>query len=162
MATVSIMKASYSDLEIEALLAPIGGMGQYVKKNEKVLLKMNLLSGKKGPEKAVTTHPEFVRAVARAVRKAGGNPYIGDSPAGSFSKRSLTRAYTRSGIKNMAGEEGLPLNFNTASQKLAIPQGKRLQRSPICEFALTADTIIALPKLKTHSMQYMTLACKIM
>ena len=162
MATVSVIKATYSDLNIDTLLAPLGGMERFVKNNQKVLLKMNLLSGKKGPEKAVTTHPEFVRAVARAVRKAGGNPYIGDSPAGSFSKRSLTRAYTRSGIKNMAGEEGLPLNFNTASQKLAIPQGKRLQRSPICEFALTADTIIALPKLKTHSMQYMTLACKIM
>ena len=87
MAMVSIIKATYSDLEIEALLGPFGGMAQFVKKNEKVLLKMNLLSARKGPEKAVTTHPEFVRAVARAVRKAGGKPYIGDSPAGSFSKR---------------------------------------------------------------------------
>ena len=62
----------------------------------------------------------------------------------------------------MATEEEIPLNFNTAAQKLDIPEGKRLQRSPICDFALTADKIIALPKLKTHSMQYMTLACKIM
>jgi uncharacterized Fe-S center protein len=108
MATVSVIKATYSDLNIDTLLAPLGGMERFVKNNQKVLLKMNLLSGKKGPEKAVTTHPEFVRAVARAVRKAGGNPHIGDSPAGSFSKRSLTRAYKRSGIKNMAREEGIP------------------------------------------------------
>jgi NAD-dependent dihydropyrimidine dehydrogenase PreA subunit len=32
MATVSIMKASYSDIEIETLLAPLGGMAQFVKK----------------------------------------------------------------------------------------------------------------------------------
>ena len=91
MATVSIVKATYSDPEIETLLAPFGGMGHFVKKNEKVLLKVNLLSAK-APEKAVTTHPEFVRAVAKSVKKAGGKPFIGDSPAGTFSKRSLTKA----------------------------------------------------------------------
>ncbi|MGV7223120.1 MAG: DUF362 domain-containing protein [Nitrospinales bacterium] len=161
MAKVSIIKASYSDPGIETLLAPLGGMEQFVKKNDKVLLKVNLLSAK-GPEKAVTTHPEFVRAVANAVRKAGGEPFIGDSPAGPFSKRSLTKAYKSSGLQNMAGEEGIPLNFDTGTRKLSIPNGQRLQRAPICNFTLNADKIIALPKLKTHSFQYMTLACKIM
>ncbi len=98
MATVSIIKATYSEPEIETLLAPFGGMEQFVKKNEKVLLKVNLLSAKE-PEKAVTTHPEFVRAVAKAVREAGGEPYIGDSPAGPFSKRNLNKAYGRSGLE---------------------------------------------------------------
>ena len=161
MATVSIIKATYSNPEIETLLAPLGGMEQFVKKNEKVLLKVNLLSAKQ-PEKAVTTHPEFVRAVAKVVRKAGGEPYIGDSPAGTFSKRSLTKAYERSGLENLAKEEEISLNFNTSVKKLDIPEGKRLHRSPICEYALSADKVIALPKLKTHSFQYMTLACKIM
>jgi hypothetical protein len=35
MATVSIVKATYSDPEIETLLAPLGGMEQFVKKSEK-------------------------------------------------------------------------------------------------------------------------------
>jgi uncharacterized protein (DUF362 family) len=161
MATVSIIKATYSDPEIETLLAPLGGMGRFVKKNEKVLLKVNLLSAK-GPEKAVTTHPDFVRAVAKVVRAAGAEPYIGDSPSGSFSKRNLKKAYKHSGLENLAGAEGIPLNFDTGVRNLDIPQGKRLQRSPICDFALNTDKIIALPKLKTHSMQYLTLACKIM
>ena len=161
MAAVSIIKATYSDPEIETLISPFGGMEQFVKPNEKVLLKVNLLSSK-GPEKAVTTHPDFVRAVAKAVREAGGKPYIGDSPAGTFSKRSLKKAYRSSGLENMAGEEDIPLNFTTGIKKLDIPNGKRLQRSPICEYALNADKVIALPKLKTHSFQFMTLACKIM
>jgi len=160
-AKVSIIKTTYSDPGIEALLAPFGGMEQFVKKNEKVLLKVNLLSAKE-PEKAVTTHPEFVRAVAKAVRKAGGEPYIGDSPAGPFSKRSLKKAYRRSGLETMAGEEKIPLNFDTGVKKIDIPKGKRLQRSPICDYVLNADKVIALPKLKTHSFQYLTLASKIM
>jgi uncharacterized protein (DUF362 family) len=161
MATVSIIKASYSDPWIETLLEPLGGMEQFVKKNEKVLLKVNLLSAKE-PERAVTTHPEFVRAVAKAVREAGAGPYIGDSPAGPFSKRNLNKAYRRSGLENLAKEEGIPLNFNTGVNKLDIPEGQRLQRSPICDYVLNADKVIALPKLKTHSFQYMTLACKVM
>jgi uncharacterized protein (DUF362 family) len=46
MTKVSIIKTTYSDPGIEALLAPFGGMEQFVKKNEKVLLKVNLLSAK--------------------------------------------------------------------------------------------------------------------
>ena len=85
MATVSIVKGTYSDLDIETLLAPLGGMGRFVKKNDHVLLKVNLLSTK-GPEKAVTTHPDFVRAVARAVRKAGAEPHMGASRLDAFPK----------------------------------------------------------------------------
>ena len=77
MAAVSIVEATYSDIALETLLAPFGGMGQFVKQNEKVLLKVNLLSAKE-PEKAVTTHPELVRAVAKASKKAGAEPYIGE------------------------------------------------------------------------------------
>jgi uncharacterized protein (DUF362 family) len=161
VAKVSIIKTTYSDPGIEILLVPLGGMEQFVKRNEKVLLKVNLLSVK-GPEKAVTTHPEFVRAVAKAVRGAGGKPYIADSPAGTFSKRLLRKAYRRTGLEKLAAEEEIPLNLDTGVKKLDIPDGKRLQRSPICEFVLNADKVIALPKLKTHSFQYMTLACKIM
>ena len=161
MAAVSIIEATYSDIALETLLAPFGGMGQFVKQNEKVLLKVNLLSAKE-PEKAVTTHPELVRAVAKASKKAGAEPYIGDSPAGPFSKRSLKKAYKRSGLENLAQEEEIPLNFNTGVKKLDIPEGIRLHRSPFCDYALNADKIIALPKLKTHSFQYLTLACKIM
>ena len=125
MATVSIIKATYADPGIESLLAPLGGMKQFVQKNEKVLLKMNLL-GAKDPERAVTTHPEFVRAVAKAVKKAGGKPYVGDSPAGSFSKRHLNKAYRRSGIEKLTAEEDVPLNFNTGVRKLDIPQGQKI------------------------------------
>jgi uncharacterized protein (DUF362 family)/NAD-dependent dihydropyrimidine dehydrogenase PreA subunit len=161
MAEVSILRGTYSDPGIEQLLEPLGGMERFVQKEERVLLKVNLLSAK-DPQKAVTTHPELVKAVAIAVRKAGGHPYIGDSPGGTFSKRSLKKAYERTGLEALANEEKILLNEDTTTKKLNIQEGKRLKRSPICQYALNADKIIALPKLKTHAFQYMTLACKIM
>jgi uncharacterized protein (DUF362 family) len=161
MATVSLVRAAYTDFDLETLLAPLGGLSAFVRANEKVLLKVNLLSAK-APAKAVTTHPEFVREVARAVKKAGGAPYVGDSPAGPFAQRALDRAYRRSGFEKMADEEAIVLNRETGAAKVAIPGAKRLKRAPICDFMLKADKVIGLPKLKTHAFQYLTLACKIM
>jgi uncharacterized protein (DUF362 family) len=161
VAEVSIQKGTYSDPGIEGLLEPLGGMERFIDKGDKVLLKVNLLSAK-DPQQAVTTHPEFVRDVVMAVRRSGGHPYIGDSPGGRFSKRTLRKAYKKTGLETLAHEENIPLNYDTTVRKLDIPHGKRLKRSSFCGYALDADKIIALPKLKTHSFQYMTLACKIM
>jgi len=161
MTKVSIQKATYSEPGITSLLSPLGGIGNFVERGDKVLLKVNLLSARE-PEKAVTTHPEVVRAVARAVKEAGGSPYIGDSPSGRFSERALRKAYQLSGLEDVSKEEGVPLNWDTSSRRLDIPDAVRLKQSPVCNFVLKADKIIALPKLKTHSLQYMTLACKIM
>jgi uncharacterized protein (DUF362 family)/NAD-dependent dihydropyrimidine dehydrogenase PreA subunit len=161
MAEVSILKATYSDPRIEPLLEPLRGMERFIEKGDRVLLKVNLLSAR-APEEAVTTHPEFVRAVAVAVRRVGGHPCIGDSPGGTFSKRALRKAYERSGLEELASEENVLLNYDTGIRKLEIPRGKKLTRSPVCNYVLDADKVMALPKLKTHSFQYMTLACKIM
>lgn len=161
MAEVSLQKATYSDPGIEELLGPLGGMKCFVEAGERVLLKVNLLSAR-SPEKAVTTHPEFIRAVAREVKRVGGKPFIGDSPSGPFSKKNLIKVYRKTGIEALANEEGIPLNFDTDSRKVDIPNGKKLTLSPICNYALDADKVIAIPKLKTHGFQYMTLACKIM
>lgn len=161
MTKVSIQRASYSSPEMEKLLLPLGGMAHFVEKGDRVLLKVNLLSPRE-PEKAVTTHPEVVRAVAKAVKQSGGSPYIGDSSWGRFSEKGLRKAYRQTGLEAVSAEEDIPLNFDTGSSRLDLPQGKRLKRSSFCNFVLKADKIIALPKLKTHSFQYLTLACKIM
>ena len=156
---VSIKKTNYTEPDIASLLLPLGRMSSYIKKGDKVLLKINLLSAR-GPEEAVTTNPEFIRAVIREVKNTGGFPYIGDSPAGRFSKKILERAYEKTGIRAMAKEEDVPLNFDTGSEKVIITNGVKVNRVPICNYVLKADKIIGMPKLKTHSLQYLTLACK--
>lgn len=156
---VNILKFTYSNVDIPALLDPLGGIARFVNKGEQVLLKMNLLSARE-PREAVTTHPEFVRAIAREVKKAGGIPYIGDSPAGVFSRRNLSNAYYKTGIEEMAKEEGIELNYDTGSKKIDLKEGKKIKRVSICNYFLKADKIIGIPKLKTHSLQYLTLACK--
>src|SRR3989338_6333971 len=59
----------------------LGGISDYVKKGERILLKPNVLSAKP-PESGVDTHPEVLRAVARLVKEAGAEVLVGDSPGG--------------------------------------------------------------------------------
>ncbi len=158
---VSIQKSTYSDVDLESLLNPFGGIQKYIKNGERVLLKTNLLTPSK-PEKAVVTHPAVVSAVAQAVLKIGGIPYIGDSPSGQFTKRRLEKTYEKAGLKDLANKLGIELNYDTGSQKIIIPHGKKLKKTNLCNFVLNADKIIALPKIKTHSYMIMTLATKIM
>lgn len=82
MPTVSLVKCS--DYEQERVTAAIkeavdrlGGIEQYVKPGDRVLLKFNLLVVA-APEKAITTHPAVVRAMIRQVQAAGGVPLVGD------------------------------------------------------------------------------------
>jgi len=159
--TVCIQKTAYEDIDIKSLVQPLGGLPHYIKKGEKVLLKTNLLNATE-PQKAVITHPLFIKKVAEFVLKIGAIPYIGDSPSGPFTKRRLEKVYQTSGLTKVSNEMGVELNYDTSSKKMSIPQGKVLKQTRICNFILDADTIISLPKLKTHSLMILTLATKIM
>jgi len=158
---VSIQRNSYADIDFDSLLRPFGGVCKYIHRGDHVVLKTNLLSPSE-PEKAVVTHPAVVRAAAQAVLNEGGIPIIGDSPSGQFTKRRLEKTYEKSGLKDLAADLGIELNYDTRTKKIELPHGKKLKHTPVCSFILNADKLIAFPKIKTHSYMIMTLATKIM
>jgi uncharacterized protein (DUF362 family)/Pyruvate/2-oxoacid:ferredoxin oxidoreductase delta subunit len=158
---VCIQKNTYKNINLESLLKPLDSIKNYVKNGENVLLKTNLLTPSY-PEKAVVTHPDIIRSVAISIIKAGGVPFIGDSPSGPFTKRRLEKSYNKSGLKYVSKDLGIELNYDTRTKKIEIPNGKKLKKASICNFFLQADKTIALPKIKTHSYMIMTLATKIM
>ncbi len=136
------------------LLEPLGGMGHFVKPGQKVLLKPNLLAAKPA-EKAVTTHPEIVRSVARLVQDVGGIVYLGDSP-GIGSAETVAR---KCGI--MAVVEQLGIHFTPFETSVKIhPHGRTFQELEVAGELLDADVVINLPKLKTHQMMGLTCAVK--
>ena len=76
-------------------LEDIGGIEDLIGPGGRVLLKPNLLSAK-APQRAVTTHPMIVQAVAEKVRSLGAVPFIGDSPGGVL--RGVRRVWENTGI----------------------------------------------------------------
>lgn len=137
------------------LLEPLGGMKSFVGPGKRVLLKPNLLSAK-DPDRAITTHPNLVQAVAEAVRECGGEPFVGDSPGGAI--RGIKRVWQNTGMEEMAQRAGLELVNFEASGSERIENGDYVffVSKPVLE----ADVIISLPKLKTHSLTLLTCAVK--
>jgi len=131
----------------------LGGMSAFVKPGERVLLKVNLLMKRK-PEKATTTHPAVARALAELVREAGGRPIIGDSPGGYhfYTAATLRSVYETCGMTEAAREGGAELNWDTEIVEVPYPQGRRIKLVKTITPVLQADTIINVPKLKTHGM----------
>src|SRR4051794_875504 len=98
-ATVSLVRCTEYDsaLVMESVRRAvdlIGGIRNFVKPGERILLKPNLL-GAREPERAVTTHPEIVRAMIRLVREAGATPVVGDSPGGAV--KGVDRVWEKTG-----------------------------------------------------------------
>ncbi|MGM0602219.1 MAG: DUF362 domain-containing protein [Bacillota bacterium] len=164
MIKVSLKKCdSYKQENIEKtldiLIDNLGGWDQYIQEGKKVLLKTNLLMGK-NPELAITTHPEILRAVGKKVKNMGADVIIGDSPGGPFNENSLKRAYKKSGIYEIAAEEGFELNYNTEEKTVEFKEGKIIKSFVLGKYVLDADFIINLPKLKTHGLTMYTGAVK--
>ena len=135
------------------LLAPLGGMGAFVKPGERVLIKPNMLSAKP-PEKAVTTHPALLGAVIGLVREAGGIPLVGDSP-GIGSQRKVAE---KSGMLKVVEECGA--QFVPFDETREVAGNGTFRRFELARPYLEADRIINLPKLKTHEMMTLTCAVK--
>ena len=156
MSKVSIVKCE--DYKSEEVIAAVfhsvellGGIESFVKRNDNVLIKPNLLSARE-PDEAVCTHPEIVRAAIRLVKKAGAQPQVGDSPGSFFTTRDVDFVYEKTGIKRIVEEEGAEL--------VRFDKSRIINGYPIAEVALNASFIISLPKLKTHVLTVMTGAVK--
>jgi len=140
---------------IEKLLEPLGGIKRFVKPGMRVLINPNLLSART-PERAVTTHPELVAAVASACKAQGAHVIIGDSPGGV--EKGLKRVWDNTGMTLAAEKTGSELvGFESGKVKeLSIEDRKYYLSS----YAFDCDFVISLPKLKTHVLTNYTGAIK--
>ena len=124
-------------------------------RDAKVLLKPNLLSGK-SPEKAVTTHPAIVRAVAELLIDRGCEVHIGDSPG----YESTEKALKLSGITHVIEELGLTIaSFDNKIIK-EIDGISPYKRFMFGKDPGAFDAVINLPKFKSHTMMGLTLGVK--
>ncbi|MEI7814176.1 MAG: DUF362 domain-containing protein [Coriobacteriia bacterium] len=165
MATVSISRCStYDSAEIatalDAVLSPLGGMAAFVSPGQRVLLKVNLLS-RALPQRAVTTHPEFVRQVIRSVRAAGGEVSVGDSPGGPNTVGGVRKIWEDSGIGAVCAEESVPLLlFDDACTRVSGEGGGLYGAFTLGSAVVETDVLISLPKFKTHGLMMFTGAVK--
>jgi uncharacterized protein (DUF362 family)/Pyruvate/2-oxoacid:ferredoxin oxidoreductase delta subunit len=146
---------------LERLVAPFGGWPAIVSPGETVAVKINLLRGA-APEAAVSTHPETLRAVLHALRAAGAEPFVADSPGGINGPAKVARAYRISGIGPMCAEEGVQIvDVEDVPVQLDAPEGVLYRSFRVGRPFLDADAIVQVGVLKTHQLMRLTGAVKL-
>lgn len=139
---------------LESLMHELGGMTAFVQPGQRVLIKPNMLAGK-SPDKAVTTHPEVVRAVICMAQAAGGIVSVGDSP-GIGTPEEVAR---HCGIMEIIEDTGATFAPFCDSVRVG-PVGRTFRQLELARDILDAEVIINLPKLKTHGMMGLTCGVK--
>jgi uncharacterized protein (DUF362 family)/NAD-dependent dihydropyrimidine dehydrogenase PreA subunit len=139
----------------------IGGWEKFVKPNDRVLLKVNLI-GPKTAESAAVTNSEFVRALTRILKSKGCIVWIGDSAGGAIAGIAPpAKALITSGLDKVAAEEGAVIkNFDREGVVEVVPVSMKNEKMYIAKPLFDADVVINLPKLKTHSAGIYTGAVK--
>lgn len=162
--TVSILRCARYDVDrleqlMERHFESLGGVRQYIKPGMRVLLKVNLLMARK-PEEFTTTHPAFVEALGRVIRRAGGEIVIADSPGGLYSEKILRNTYRVCGMEAVAERLGAELNFDLGARAATGEQNALCRTFNFIEPYHRCDLLISVCKMKTHAMAGFTGAAK--
>jgi len=160
MREVSIIRCKSYDDEmvlkaVREAVDLVGGITNFVKPTDVVLIKPNLLAGK-SPESGVTTHPSILRAALTLVKEAGAKAKVGDSSALGKTEKNAERA----GYLEICKEFGAEFIELKSPVEVKNPEGLTFKRMEVAKEALECDAIINLPKMKTHAQMYLTLSVK--
>ncbi|MFW9938861.1 MAG: DUF362 domain-containing protein [Candidatus Thorarchaeota archaeon] len=150
---IAIQKIKHDNIEaaVFSSLEMIDAKRLMNKENMTIVLKPNILMGKP-PDRAVTTHPEVVRAVIKWLKQF--NPlkiYVCESSGGE--KLGVTEVAMREcGIKDICQQEGVDcIPFESTEREIyRVPNPIELKEFPSSKLLKDADLIINLPKIKTH------------
>jgi uncharacterized protein (DUF362 family) len=131
----------------------LGGLANFVKSGDSVLLKPNFIAPK-SRRHAAQTDPAVILEAARLLKDFGAKPFVADSPAWS---NTLTCARALKLTEPLA-KMGVPLRQLDSPTECIVGAGQT--KVGISSMALDADVIINLSKFKSHQQLGATFAVK--
>ena len=154
---VAVMGGEPEDMFRKAI-AEMGGMGNFVKKGYKVVIKPNI-GWDKAPELAACTNPKLVSAIIKECFAAGAKEVsVFDNTCDNWKA-----CYESSGIEaaaKAAGARVLPANEESYFQEVKLPKGKNLKEIKVHKSLLESDVWINVPILKHHGGANMSISMK--
>ena len=146
------------EVMFDKAIASLGGIGEFVPKGSKVLVKPNI-GWDVSPDRAGNTHPKLVGRIVEQCLGAGAKQvsvfdHTCDPWAQCYRNSGIERAVKDAGGRMVSGDsEGY-------YQKVAVENGKRLKEAKVHELLLDADVFINVPILKHHSSSMVTIGMK--
>lgn len=136
----------------------LGGMKNFVKKNQTVVVKPNI-GWDTIPERAANTNPKLIAEIVKQCYNAGAKKvYVFDHTCDSWQS-----CYSSSGIEKFAEAEGATMvsgNSERYYHDVDIPNGKSLEDAKVHELILESDVFINVPILKSHGGAGLTISMK--
>lgn len=147
------------DIMLDKALEALGGIGQFVKKGQKVVIKPNI-GWDRSPELAGNTNPKLISALIKKCLAAGAQKVtVFDHTCDNWQK-----CYTSSGIEaavKAAGGVIVPGNDERYYKKeISLPSGITLKKAKIHEVLDEADVWFNVPILKNHGGAKLSCAMK--
>lgn len=140
-----------------AVIAGLGGMERFVKKDATVVVKPNI-GWDRTPEQAANTNPAVVAALVDLCYQAGAKRVnVFDIPC-----NDARRCYENSGILAAAQSRGAKVYFADTWNvvKAKFPYDTPMNGWPVLRDAMVCDTLINVPVLKHHGLTGLTLSMK--
>ncbi len=141
---------------LRGVLEALGGLGRFVSRGDRVLIKPNV-GWDRNERQAANTNPGLVAALVRACLDAGAARVV----VADASCNDPVRAFTRSGVGRAAQEAGAKVIVPGREDFVEVPVGGEvLGRWPVLRALRAADKVIDVPVVKHHSLTKMTCAMK--
>jgi uncharacterized protein (DUF362 family) len=152
------IKGGEPEAMFDQAIKQFGGMGSFVKKNQKVCLKPNI-GWDVSPERAGNTNPKLVKRVIEHCFNAGAKQVsVFDHTCDDWK-----RCYANSGIEKAvkdAGGQIVPGNSENYFHEVNIKTAKNMKNPKIHEVLMDSDVFINMPILKNHNSTKLTISMK--
>ncbi len=137
----------------------LGGIGRFVKKGDRVVLKPNM-SFPNAPDMGTTTSPDVVQKVAHLCQEAGASQVLVVDYTLRRSELCLARSGIEEACKGIPKTHVMALMDQKFYSEVPVPKGKVLRKVEIMKEVLKADVLINLPTAKSHSSSGVSLSMK--
>lgn len=146
------------DAMFRRAIQEMGGIGKYVKKGQKVVVKPNI-GWDKTPELAGNTNPKLISEIIKQCLVAGASEVI----VFDHTCDDWRKCYKNSGIEDAAkaaGAKVVPAHEETYYRSVSLPNAKNMKTAKIHQAILDCDVWINVPILKNHGGAKMTISMK--
>ena len=145
---------------VTEVLSLLGGMEQFVRPGDKVVVKPNIVWDR-SPELAANTHPLVIKALVEQALEAGASSVRVFDRSCNEERRCYTNSGISSALKSLKNKK---VKYDYIDNRKFIPveikKGRSLSRWEIYREALEADSYINVPVAKHHGLSRLTLGLK--
>ncbi len=141
---------------LHAALDAIGGIGRFVRKGERVLLKPNVAFDR-GPEQAVNTNPVLVGEMVRQCVVSGASEVL----VTDYGSHDPYRTFSRSGIQAAVEQNGGKLLLLDEGDFVEDDFGRKFIKAwPALKYIFEIDRLVNMPIAKHHGLVWGTASMK--